>query len=296
MPYLRVAIALAALLCCVSTASGAPIVIDGPTTDWTAISYPLMVPDFNDDEQTGDTESDIVGDSLRAALYIQFDDGGTPGDLTDGNIAFRLRVGAEKNPAGFSRFAAVGMDADRDGAIDIFIGVSNQGSGDRIEIYNSGPGANTSPNTTTIVSVSPTPITYSETASDYDWSAIDAAIEPGESDFDLDADGNTDYFLSWLVPFNDIVIHLSNAFGIDIEEDSPVLYVVGTSTQDNALNQDLGGPDGGTTSTETWEALGAVSDPVTPTGTIVPEPSSLALLCFGLLGLAATRAHLSPRV
>jgi hypothetical protein len=296
MVYPHAAIAFAAVLCCVSSASGAPIDMDGATTGWTAVSYPLMIPDFNDDEQTGDTESDIVGDSLRAALYIRFDDGGTPGDLTDGNIAFRLRVGAEKNPAGFSRFAAVGMDADGDGAIDIFIGVANSGSGDRIEIYDSGPGLNTSPDTTTIASVSPTAITYSETASNYAWNAIDASIEPGEIDFDLDNDGNTDHFLSWLVPFNDIVIHLSNVFGIDIEEDSPVLYVVGTSTQDNALNQDLGGPDGGTTSTETWEALGAVSDPVTPTGTIVPEPSSLALLCFGLLGLAATRAHLSPRV
>ena len=296
MLYPRVAIAVAALLCCASPASGAPVVMDGPVTDWSAISYPLLVPDYNDDEQTGDTESDIVGNTLRAALYLQFDDGGTPGDLTDGNIAFRLRVGAERNPAGFSRFAAVGMDADRDGAIDIFIGVSNSGSGDRIEIYNGGPGANTSPDTTTIVSVSPTPITYSQTSSNYDWSPVDATIEPGESDFDLDADGNTDHFLSWLVPFNDIVTHLSNVFGIDIEEDTPVRYVVGTSTQDNALNQDLGGPDGGTDSSSSWEELGAASDPVTPTGVIVPEPSSLALLLFGLLGLAAGRAHSSPRV
>jgi hypothetical protein len=292
----RVAIALAALLCCVSSASGAPIVIDGPTTDWTVVSYPLMIPDFNDDEQTGDTESDIVGNSLRAALYIQFDDGGTPGDLTDGNIAFRLRVGAEKNPAGFSRFAAVGMDADGNGAIDIFIGVSNSGSGDRIEIYDGGPGSNTSPDTTTIASVSPTAITYSQTASNYAWNAIDAIIEPGESTFDLDADGNTDHFLSWLVPFNDVVTHLSNAYGIAIDEATPVQYVVGTSSQDNALNQDLGGPDGGTTSSETWEALGALSNPVTSTGVVVPEPSSLALLLFGLLGLATTRARLSSQV
>jgi len=292
----RIAIALAALLCSVSSASGAPIVIDGLTTDWSAISYPVVIPDWSDDEQTGDTESDVVGNSLRAALYIQFDDGGTPGDLTDGNIAFRLRVGAERNPAGFSRFAAVGMDADGDGAIDIFIGVANQGSADRIEIFDAGPGANTSPSTTTIVSVSPTPLTYAETASNYDWSAIDAAIEPGETLFDLDADGNTDYFLSWLVPFDDIVAHLSTAHGIHIDEAAPVQYVVGTSTQDNALNQDLGGPDGGTTSTETWEALGALSDPFTPTGVLVPEPSSSALLLIGLLGLAATRARLSSRL
>ena len=292
----RVAISLAALLCCASAASGAPIVIDGPTTDWIAVSYPVVIPDWNDDEQTGDTESDVVGNALRAALYLQFDDGGTPGDPTDGNIAFRLRIGAQRNPPGFSRFAAVGMDADGDGALALFIGVDNSGSADRIEIYDGGPGGNTSPSTTTIVSVSPTAITYAQTASNYDWSPIDATIEPGESNFDLDADGNTDYFLSWLVPFNDIVTHLSNAYGIGIDENTPVQYVVGTSSQDNALNQDLGGPDGGTTSTQTWEALGALSDPFTPTGVLVPEPSSSTMLLLGLLGLAAMRARLSSRV
>jgi hypothetical protein len=87
-----------ALLSWVSSASGAPIVIDGSTTDRTGISYPRMVADFDDDEQTGDTESDIVGNSLRAALYIQFDDWGTPGVLTDEDIAFRIRVGAVSDP------------------------------------------------------------------------------------------------------------------------------------------------------------------------------------------------------
>ena len=293
---LRLAIGLAALLCWASSASAAPIVIDGPTTDWTAISYPLLVPDFNDDEQTGSSEADVVGNTSRPALYMQFDDGGTPGDLTDGNIAFRLRLGAQQNPPGYSRFAAVGMDADGDGALDIFIGVDNSGSSDRIEIYNGGLGGNTSPSTTTIVSVS-TPITYTQTGSNYDWSMINDTIEPFESDFDLDADGNTDYFLSWLVPFNDIVTLLSGApHNISIDENSPLQYVVGTSTQDNALNQDLGGPDGGTTSGLTWEELGAVSNPVAPAGVLAPEPGSLPLLLFGLLGLAVARVHLSFRV
>lgn len=291
---LRRAIGLAALLCWASSATAAPIVIDGPTTAWTPISYPLLIPDFNDDEQTGSNEADVVGNDSRPALYIQFDDGGTP-DPTDGNIAFRLRLGAQQNPPGFSRFAAVGMDADGDGALDIFIGVDNSGSSDRIEIYNGGLGGNTSPSTTTVVSVS-TPITYTQTGANYDWSMINDTIEPFQSDFDLDADGNTDYFLSWLVPFNDIVTLLSGApHGITIDENSPVQYVVGTSTQDNALNQDLGGPDGGTTSALTWAELGAVSDPFIPTGVFVPEPGSLSLLLFGVLGLAAARAHLSSR-
>jgi hypothetical protein len=293
----RVAIVLAVLLCWASSASGVPIVMNGPTTDWTPISYPLLVPDVYNDEDTGDREADIVGNASRPALYMQFDDGGTP-DLTDGNIAFRLRLGAQWNPPGFSRFAAVGMDADGDGALDIFIGVDNSGGSDRIEIYNGGGGGNTSPSTTTLVSVAnPNPppdyYTYTQTASNYDWSETDATIEPGESNFDLDADTNTDRFLSWLVPFNDIVTILSGApHNITIDEHSPVQYVAGTSTQDNALNQDLGGPDGETDSALTWEELGAVSDPVM----FAPEPGSLNLLLFGLLGLAVTRAHLSSHL
>lgn len=296
MTSLRFSVALAALLCCAFSASAAPIVMGGPTTDWKPISYPTLVPDVSDDEQTGDTEADIVGNSSRPALYMQFDDGGTPGDLTDGSIAFRLRLGAERNPPDFSRFAAVGMDANGDGALDIFIGVDNQGSGDQIEIYHGGPGGNTSPSTTTLVSASP-PITYSETSSNHDWSVTNSTIEPGESNFDLDADGNTDYFLSWLVPFNDIVTLLSGApYSLSIDESSPLRYVAGTSTQDSALNQDLGGPDGGTDSAPTWDQLGAVSDSVTPAGVFVPEPGSLPLHLLGLLGLNVARGHLTPRV
>jgi hypothetical protein len=299
MVYLRVAIAFAALFCCVSSASGAPIDIDGPTTIWTAVSYPGLVPDYSDDQQTGGDEGDIVGDALRPALYVQFDDGGTPGDLTDGNIAFRLRLGAQANPPGFSRFAAVGMDADGNGAVDIFIGVDNSGASDRIEIYQAGTGANTSPSTTTVSPVPwdpplSSPYRIDQDATNYSWDPIDATIEPGESNFDLDADGNTDYFLSWSVPFNLIVTLLVGTYGISIDEETAVQYVVGTSMQDNALNMDLGGPDDDVMDpTLTWPELGAISDPITPSGVIVPEPSSLALLLAGLLGLAAARRHSS---
>src|SRR5262245_53686359 len=81
----------------------APSLPNSPTTGWTAISYPTLLPDYSDDQQTGIPEADIVGDLLNPALYTRFDDAGTP-SLTDGNIGFRVRVGADKNPPGFAAF------------------------------------------------------------------------------------------------------------------------------------------------------------------------------------------------
>ena len=68
-----------------------------------------------------------------------------------------------------------------------------------------------------------------------------------------------------------------------------VQYVFGASTQTNALNQDLAGPNGGTTSSLTWEQLGAISLEYSASGTPVPEPSTVVLLSLDILSLAVAR-------
>jgi hypothetical protein len=270
---------------------GAPfaLTIDSPTTFWTPISYSGLVPDYYDDEQTGDTESDIVGDSLNPAVYTQFDDNGTLGDNSDDVFALRVRIGATKPPAGFSRFVGVGIDADQNGSLDIFLAVDNGGGGDHLEIFDPGTDLNISPSTTSIETASPTPYTYTQDATNYDWSPIDAILDPAATNFDLDGDGNTDHFISWAIPFQDVIDQLANNGILGFDENTPVNYVAGTSTQPNAFNQDLGGPQGGTTSTETWAALGALSDPTTVSGSPVPEPGSFELVALGFLGLTALR-------
>jgi len=273
---------MALWLCLSASASALTIVPNSPTTDWTPIFYPSAIPDAGDDQSTGVAEADLVGDLIHAALYATFDDAGTP-LATDGNLGFRVRIGSEQNPPGFSQVLAVGIDADANGAIDLFLLVDNQGQ-DRIAIYDPGTGANTSPSNTTI---SATGTTYAQGPGNYDWSPVDGTIDPLASSFDVDADGSTDYFLSFVVPFQDVVDALAANGIAGVDESTALSFVVGTSTQANSFNQDLAGPTGGVNSSSTWGALGAISDPIAPAS--LPEPSSAALLGLGLAALACWR-------
>jgi hypothetical protein len=272
----------------------ATIIPTSPTGDWTGVSYPSLVPDYSDDQQTGITEADIVGNLSDAALYTVFDDGGTA-SRTDGNLAFRVRLGADKSPTGFTQFFAIGIDADLDGDIDLFLAVNNSGNADEIGIYDAGTGLNISPDTTSIAS---TPIqSYDEMTSNYDFSAVDALNDPTASSYDIDADGNNDYFLSFTIPFQDIVNALvaqgiaeGNTILENFDQDSEFALIAGTSTQGNALNQDISGPDGETTSTETWATIGAMSDTLSATGLIpTPEPDTGTLFGLGLVLMAMAK-------
>ena len=129
-------------------AGAAPLVMNSPTSAWVAVVYPSSTPDFANDQGTGQDEADIVGNATHAAFYVAFDDAGTS-SLTDGMIGFRMRLGSDQNPAGFNKSALVGIDANSDGALDLFALVDNTGS-NRIAIYNAGAGSNTSPATTSI--------------------------------------------------------------------------------------------------------------------------------------------------
>jgi hypothetical protein len=256
--------------------------VTSPTTGWTVIQYANSSPDPSNDQQTGSSEGDIVGNAAHPSVYTTFGDGNTP-SLTDGTLAFRVRVGADAPPAGFKTAFFVGIDANHDGALDLFVGVNNSGSADSVAIWNPGAGLNVSPNTTTIVS---TPlVSYTPTAANYNWTQVSTTIDPTVGTAtDLDGGGKPDYFLTFSVNFADVVTQLS-AKGINgIDQNSAFSYVISTATQANSLNQDLNGVDKNYDPAAIWSVLGVVSNQMTPAGLpVVPETKTFFSLCVAVL-------------
>lgn len=274
-----------AFLCCASAAHGA--IVTDPTVLWTPVQYASPAQsDFQDDQQTGNSRSssDIVGDVNSPAFLMQFDDGGTSGVLTDGSLLFRVRLGAaggNSTPV-FDRNLFVGLDGDGNGSLDLYVGVHNQGSMDELAIYGPGSDSNTSPNTTSITG----PLfTFAQSPSNYDYSVVDTA------DTDLDGDGETDYFLSFAMPFQSVVDWMLTESGVAIDQNSSLSYVMATATQDNSFNQDINGLPKDFDSSSTWTTLGALSTPSTPISasiSAVPEPSLAGLMALFTMTILAS--------
>ena len=277
------------LLCTVAGFSArADLIMNSSTTNWVVVSYAGRVPDYYDDQQTGIPAADIVETNGLPALYYAFDGAGTS-STTDGQMGFRLRLGTGV-AAGFNRVVHIGLDADTDGDIDLFVSVDNQGSTPYIRLFNPGTGLNTSPNTTTIDSQHPI-VSYGEGSSNYSYLAVSLALDPTAFTLDADSDGSTDYFLSFCVPMSAVVNALASS-GITFNQNSAFSLIAATSTQPNALNQDLNGPPKNFDGTKTWAQLGAASDAFLADGLAIPEPSSVVLISAGLIlvGLLNPRA------
>ena len=270
--------------------ASAAISITSSTALWTAITYANPnAADPSNDQQTGTVEGDIVGNATHASLYTTFDDGGTAGNLTDGEIGFRVRLAGDASPTGLKTVVWVGIDANADGKVDLFAGALEDS---KIGYYPAGTGANTSPNTTSINYGSP----YFEVAVstlNFNFSPVNATIDPAASSFNLDGGSggganHTDHFVSLKLSFASLVSAV-NGLGLSglgtFNQNSPLRFIAATSQQANALNQDLNGVNGGVNSTTTWTDLGGFTQAFSVDGVIaVPEPSSLVFLSsIGLL-------------
>src|SRR6185503_3358419 len=176
----------------------------------------------------------------------------------------------------------------QDGALDVFVGVDNQGGTPQVRIWDAGASANTSPSTT---SVATTSYAYAETAANYAFTAVSSASDPNwNGTTDIDGAGSPDYFVSWQLSFKDLSDFLATQGINGVTKDTTMQYMFATSTQNNALNSDIGGVKGGTASGLTWGDLGALSTPMSAANAapVITSFGSQDAAAVGYLSGAAT--------
>ncbi len=234
-------------------------------TEWTALTKGVKF-DATGDTQANKAGTEIVGNTIHASFYINYDDNGTTAGVDpelDDILSFRLRIGDETK-ASHSSYVFFGFDANGDDQLD---GMVSSGAGNTA-IWATGTDLNISPSTTDIAN---TPYTsYVQTVSNYNFAAVSAANDPDwDGNTDINSDSNTDVFVSFSIQVSDLDAFLG-AQGITFTPTTQLRFVSVTATQTNSLNSDFNGI--GNSNTDDWSQtfvdLGLFSDPVDSTGVI----------------------------
>ncbi|MFZ9793542.1 MAG: beta strand repeat-containing protein, partial [Gemmataceae bacterium] len=270
-----------------------PAIVDlSGSTGWT----PIMIgatKDYPNDSLALAPDTDIIADGTHGSLYTAFDDNNTPGTADD-SLVFRMRINNPTSTTNFAGVAIVGMDANMDGRVDIFMAVDGRNNGQAIRLFDPGTGLNTSPSTT---STSPLPVgflpnngVYPFSASNYSIDAVSSTSDPnwnGQTDgLNGYTDGKNDAFISWRLPIADLSTVLAKPSPVDragnygprgvtgiagFNKDTVVQYVNFTQTQTGPINGDLNGAPRNYDGAFTFSALGASTAPMSASN---PVPAS----------------------
>lgn len=284
-----------AMLCVTTKAMAQSAISVTDTTGWTTwkTASGTMMTDTQNDQQTGQHTDDFVGDTTYAGMQQKAGTiGGT--DYVLWRFRFDDYAGADKF-GGNGGNVGLGMDLNGDAAIDIVL-MFTEGSGNvnnrsrTITFGTPGTGLNNSPSTTTWSFASQTPITLTVNTT-YDLVATNDGYNFA---------GTQDSWLTFGISFSDlqngIRTYAPAAFAnFTMTYSTMISYVAFTSTQNNALNQDLfGAPKSAIGSTTTYADLGSITPPQDAYGK-VPEPATYAQLAALLLvgGLIAYRRRQS---
>ncbi len=240
-------------------------------TKWVNVVPSSNAFDYLTDQQTGSgsVSQDLVGGPVDfgsgtkdyGVFYIQFDDNGTV-TTADDELAFRFRInnadGVKKDT--FQYYLFVGLDFDLNGSVDLFTGIYNpDNNGSKsISIYESDPTkSNTSPSTTGFGDK----LYETVPVKNDNWSIM---VTDDGSMFS----GDVDYFVSFKLPlsaFNSALVLADPTW--EMTTSSPLRMFIGTASQANSYNQDMGGIDGlNTKSTVPWASMGVFMPIVNPLG------------------------------
>lgn len=272
--------------------------IDEVSTSWSRVNYVNNgIADPTADSNGQDAE-ELVGNSTLGVFFTDFNDQGDA-DPSNDIISFRTRHAETKNGgADFTSNLYIGIDADKDFVIDAFVGVNTSGNSANIFIAN--PDSGSANNSVDTCKLDAKNYVYTEvlTATNSNWRAVTDADTDGAGEIlDLDGGGNPDYYLSFQFSFSQIANVLANnsaTVGDTVDENTELRYVIGTSTQNNTFNKDIGGLDGNSLFSENFATSGAVSELTFASGgsvVSVPEPSTTTLFGLFFLGLAVRRGR-----
>jgi hypothetical protein len=251
---------------------------DGSVYYWTpftvAGSGGVKMSDPTIDQQTGQTADDLVGSATTPGFFIRF------GQINGvDSVAFRLMENKLYTQGGNTNFTgqvSVGLDTDGDGGLDIVLTAIGKNSNNGINYQAPGTGLNNSPSTTSLAN----PVLMSAfTSSNFDYQAVNSTLYPNWTQIGSDPDASLTFALSF-ASLNNALTTLGES---TITTSTLLRFIAFTSTQTNAINQDLYGPNGITDAT-TFSASGAFTEFTDITGRPVPELPT-AVLTGGLLGV-----------
>ncbi len=246
------------------------------------------------DQQTGQGADDYVGDGVGgyygfyyAATQIDFGSG------AENTMVFRFRLNAVATS--FTGNLRLGVDGTMDGKVDLYFGISTgQGQTPTIVFQNptgTATDANTSPNTSALGTV------YGSIATTTTNFSYIQAPDGSQYYTNKVAQPNPDMWLTFALPFSTFASVLGTQTGTTIDWNLTYLaYVAFSSTQGNAVNQDVYGIPKITSTNPTtgaqWGDLaydqgGGFTEYRSGSGRPVPEPATYlqlgALLGAGLL-------------
>ncbi|MEY4753141.1 MAG: hypothetical protein RJA44_816, partial [Pseudomonadota bacterium] len=255
------------------------------------------------DSQAKSADTDIIGDATHGSLYVAYTDSGTA-STADDYLYLRMRIDNPTSTTKFGGVAVVGMDANADGRVDLFMSVDGRNNGQVVRLLDPGSGLNNSPSTTT---TAPLPTgwlasngVYAFNSSNYAVTAVSASTDPnwgasstgmpGATADNLTGLDGTDVFVSWRVPMADLTAVMAKASPLDgrsglygprgasgiagFGKDSTVSYVSFTQTQTGPINGDLNGVGASYDSHASFASLGVYTAPMTPS---TPVPASIPL-------------------
>lgn len=250
---------------------------DGSTYYWTPFTVAggggVKMSDPTIDQQTGQLADDLVGSATTPGFFLRF--GQINGVDT---VAFRFmenKLYTQGGTTNFSGQVSVGLDTDNDGGLDIVITGIGKNSNNGINYQAPGTGLNNSPNTTSLGN----PVLLAAfDSTNFDYRGVDSTIYPNWTQIGTDPDAVLSFSFSF-ASLNNALTALGESA---ITTSTYLRFMAFTSTQTNAINQDIYGPNGISDAT-TFTASGGFSELTTITGKPIPEFSS-AILTGALLG------------